>query len=299
MIVTADIAGFTAWASTREPAQVFRLLETIYGAFDEIARRRSIFKVETVGDCYVAVSGVPTPRKDHAVAMLRFAMDIQGRMYSLSQELEVSLGPDTADLAFRIGIHSGPVTGGVLRGQNSRFQLFGDTMNMAARMESTGKRNRVQISSTTADLIVANGKGHWIEKRGEKIEVKGKGFQDTFWLKSEKNSPVYTTSRSVRIPPKGSFATNLTDDEASSDGQQQSGADSSPLTKKTERLVDWNTEVLLRRIKAILQQREKSNDVEIKPIVIKQLRRHVHAIACMYPDNPFHNFEVCLLSIAS
>ena len=94
----ADIAGFTAWASTREPAQVFRLLETIYGAFDEIARRRSVFKVETVGDCYVAVSGVPTPRKDHAVAMLRFAMDIQGRMHSLSQELEVSLGDQTIDL---------------------------------------------------------------------------------------------------------------------------------------------------------------------------------------------------------
>ena len=100
-VMFADIAGFTAWASTREPAQVFRLLETIYGAFDEIAKRRSIFKVETVGDCYVAVSGVPNPRKDHAVSMLRFAMDIQGRMHSLSQELEVSLGPDTADLAFR------------------------------------------------------------------------------------------------------------------------------------------------------------------------------------------------------
>lgn len=131
-VMFADISGFTAWASTREPAQVFQLLETIYGAFDEIARRSQIFKVETVGDCYVAVAGLPQPRKDHALAMVRFARGCQLRMVSLSQQLEVSLGPDTAELAFRIGIHSGAVTGGVLRGQNSRFQLFGDTMNMAA-----------------------------------------------------------------------------------------------------------------------------------------------------------------------
>jgi adenylate cyclase len=71
------------------------------------------------------VAGLPDPRPDHAVAMVRFARDCHLKMGSMSSELEVALGPDTADLAFRIGIHSGPVTGGVLRGQNSRFQLFG------------------------------------------------------------------------------------------------------------------------------------------------------------------------------
>ena len=98
---TADIAGFTAWSSTREPGQVFQLLETVYGAMDRIALRRGIFKVETVGDCYVAVCGLPEPREDHAVAMTRFARDCQLRMASLSQQLEVALGPDTADLSFR------------------------------------------------------------------------------------------------------------------------------------------------------------------------------------------------------
>jgi hypothetical protein len=100
-IPKADIEGFTAWASTREPAQVFHLLETIYGAFDEIARSRGVFKVETVGDCYVAVVGMPDPRPDHAVTMVRFAKECQLRMASMSQQLEISLGPDTADLAFR------------------------------------------------------------------------------------------------------------------------------------------------------------------------------------------------------
>jgi class 3 adenylate cyclase len=69
------------------------LLESVYGAFDEIARRRKIFKVETVGDCYVAVCGLPQPRNDHAVAMVRFARECLKKMASMSQELEISLGP--------------------------------------------------------------------------------------------------------------------------------------------------------------------------------------------------------------
>jgi class 3 adenylate cyclase len=72
-ILFADISGFTAWVRLVEPSQVFILLETIYKAFDEIAKRRGVFKVETVGDCYVAVTGLPNPRKDHAVVMARFA----------------------------------------------------------------------------------------------------------------------------------------------------------------------------------------------------------------------------------
>jgi class 3 adenylate cyclase len=113
-ILFADISGFTAWSSTREPAQVFTLLETIYKAFDDIAKRRRVFKVETIGDCYVAVTGLPDPRKDHAVAMTRFARDCMYRMHQLVKKLEVVLGPDTADLSMRFGLHSGPVTAGVL-----------------------------------------------------------------------------------------------------------------------------------------------------------------------------------------
>ena len=131
-IIFADLVGFTAWSSTREPTQVFTLLENIYASFDEIAKRRRIFKVETVGDCYVAVSGLPEPRKDHAVAMARFARDILHKMRDMVKQMVVELGPDTEDLGLRVGLHSGPVTAGVLRGERARFQLFGDTMNTTA-----------------------------------------------------------------------------------------------------------------------------------------------------------------------
>jgi class 3 adenylate cyclase len=100
----------------------------MFNAFDASAKRRRVYKVETVGDCYVAVTGVPNAQVDHAVAMCRFAKECLKSFHRLSRQLETKLGPDTAELDLRVGIHSGQVTGGVLRGERSRFQLFGDTM---------------------------------------------------------------------------------------------------------------------------------------------------------------------------
>jgi hypothetical protein len=134
-VLFADIAGFTAWSSTREPAQVFILLQTVYQAFDVIANKYRVFKVETIGDSYVAVTGLPNPQANHALLMARFAIAVIAKFNELVRKLEVTLGPDTGDLAIRVGMHSGPVTAGVLRGERARFQLFGDTVNTAARLE--------------------------------------------------------------------------------------------------------------------------------------------------------------------
>lgn len=120
-----DIANFTAWSSTRDPSQVFTLLQTIYGAFDEIAKKHRVFKVETIGDSYVAVAGLPDPQPNHAVIMARFATACVQRMNQVVKQLERTLGPDTGDLEMRFGLHSGPVTAGVLLGERARFQLFG------------------------------------------------------------------------------------------------------------------------------------------------------------------------------
>jgi hypothetical protein len=111
-----DIASFTAWSSAREPGQVFTLLETVYGAFDSIAARRGVFKVETIGDSYVATTGLPEPREDHAIVMAKFARDCLVKFEELCRTLEEQLGPETCELKLRIGLHSGPVTAGKSNG---------------------------------------------------------------------------------------------------------------------------------------------------------------------------------------
>lgn len=124
-VLFADIAGFTAWSSAREPSQVFILLENLYGAFDKLSHRHGVFKVETIGDCYVAVTGLPLPNKDHAVVMAKFARDCVAKMDVVTSKMEIDLGPDTGDLGIRIGIHSGQVTAGVLRESDPDSNFLG------------------------------------------------------------------------------------------------------------------------------------------------------------------------------
>ncbi|CAB9499300.1 Receptor-type guanylate cyclase gcy [Seminavis robusta] len=177
-----DLVGFTKWSGSRTPHDVFVLLETLYGEFDVIARRRCVFKVETVGDCYVGVVGLPKPRRDHAVVATRFAWDCLRKSSLVFNALAETLGPDTRDLVVRIGLHSGPVTAGVLRGEKGRFQLFGDTVNTASRMESNGRPGSIQCSHDTCQLLVKAGKSDWTTKRSNKVVAKGKGEMTTYWL---------------------------------------------------------------------------------------------------------------------
>eukprot|EP00980_Cylindrotheca_fusiformis_P030806 scaffold25451_cov127-Cylindrotheca_fusiformis.AAC.1 len=264
-VVFADIAGFTAWSSAREPAQVFILLETIYGEFDKRAYRHNVFKVETVGDCYVAVAGLPEPDKDHALAVCRFARDCVKATNDTTLKLEVALGPDTSELELRVGIHSGQVTAGVLRGERSRFQLFGDTMNTAARMESTSSRSRIQVSQVTADLLVASGYSTWIAPRENKTFVKGKGEMQTYWLKTKAARGSKSSKSKNEIPSldqtvalsDGSDSTNIVNADDNSVDLDDAGA-----MTKTERLVEWNVEVL----SPLLQQIVASRGGDVAPI---------------------------------
>lgn len=279
-IMFADLTGFTAWASTREPSAVFTLLETIYHAFDGIAKRRrvsihasdslpcswcqwpsfliafqpcvvlvsvlQVFKVEVVGDCYVAVCGLPDPQANHAVIMAKFAHECLETMLVLVKELEVELGPDTADLGLRVGLHSGPVIAGVLRGEKSRFQLFGDTMNTASRMESHGLPNRIQISQATAELLIAANKENWCIPRKDKIKAKGKGELSTFWLEpgsAATTSGVAQSSKSSVGTRSRSLLNSLEVGKCAAD------------TGKKNRIADWTSEVLACLLKEIARRR--------------------------------------------
>merc|ERR1712157_557834 len=102
------------------------------------------------------------------------------RFHIVTAEVSDSLGEDTMELEMRVGLHSGPVTAGVLRGDKGRFQLFGDSVNTASRMESNGVKGRIHVSQTTADELEKSGKGTWLTPREDKIVAKGKGEMQTF-----------------------------------------------------------------------------------------------------------------------
>ncbi|KAL3914433.1 MAG: hypothetical protein SGILL_006104, partial [Bacillariaceae sp.] len=302
-VMFADIAGFTAWSSAREPSQVFTLLEGVYHEFDKIAKRRHVFKVEVVGDCYVAVCGLPDPRPDHALVMAKFATDCMNKMKNVVHKLEVKLGPDTADLKLRVGMHSGPVVAG-----------------------STGIANSIQLSQETADLLKNAGKEHWLISRKDRVEAKGKGELQTFFLETSKMARPYQSSL-------GSTTHSASEIPVSPD----------EIEKKKMRSAEWTVEIMAHHLKAMAQARKArrtkpadvakiqeleqssctvceaggqtvvdeiaetiifpdnnvngnltsndSGDTVLDPVVLEELRSFVLTVASLYNENPFHNFD--------
>jgi class 3 adenylate cyclase len=179
-LMFADIVGYTEWSSKHQPEDSMQLLETLYGSFDDIARKYNVFKVETVGDCYVAATGLPNAQDDHALILTMFATECTFKIKKVLKSLGDELG--TANLSMRFGVHSGPVTAGILRGGNPRFQLFGDTVNTTARIETNGEPGRIHISQSTATFLIESGKANWVIEREGLVHAKGKGFMQTYWV---------------------------------------------------------------------------------------------------------------------
>lgn len=226
----------------------------------------------------VAATGVPEAQADHAERMCKFARISLMKINHLTKLLEKKLGPGTADLGARIGLHSGPVTAGVLRGQKARFQLFGDTMNMAARMESNGQKNKVHLSADTAKLLIDSGLADRVIQRADLVDCKGKGLVQTYWLELGSSSDSHASSYASSVQSATSNETPIdvnpeVDDLDAHHHLKDIWANTglnavlgrTEIDAKLERLVDWNTEVLLNALKGVVAMHE-AREQETSPI---------------------------------
>ncbi|XP_050412391.1 atrial natriuretic peptide receptor 2 [Patella vulgata] len=175
-IYFSDIVGFTNLSAQSSPLQVVDLLNKLYQLFDSCIDMYDVYKVETIGDAYMVVSGLPTRNiEKHASEIALLAIEL---LLGVSDFNIPHLPEETLQL--RIGLHSGSVVAGVVGNKMPRYCLFGDTVNVASRMESCGRPNKIHISTSTRDSLERIG-GFEIEVRGL-IAVKGKGEMETYWL---------------------------------------------------------------------------------------------------------------------
>jgi class 3 adenylate cyclase len=177
-VLFADLVGFTELAQRLSPESLVGALDEIFSAFDDIAARHGLEKIKTIGDAYMVVGGVPTRRADHAEAVAEMALEMRDVIAS-------GRFGDGHQLALRIGLHSGPLVAGVIGKQKFIYDLWGDTVNTASRMESSGLASAIQVTAASEALL----RDRFVLERRGPIAVKGKGELET-WLLRERRERV-------------------------------------------------------------------------------------------------------------
>lgn len=170
-VLFADLTGFTGFSTQVDAAGLVGMLDEIFSAFDRLALAAGVEKIKTIGDAYMAVAGLPTPRADHADAVAGLAIDMQAAFAGI-------VAARGLPLALRIGVHSGPVVAGVIGHHKFAYDLWGDTVNVASRMESHGEPGLIHVSPATRALL---GDRYRFTDRGP-VAVKGRGEMRTFFL---------------------------------------------------------------------------------------------------------------------
>ena len=170
-VVFADVVDFTPFAQRHSPAEVVGILDRLFSGFDSLVERNGLEKIKTIGDCYMAASGVPEATPDHARRAALLALDMR-------EAVANSRAADGFELELRIGINSGPLVAGVIGSKRFLYDLWGDAVNTASRMESLGTPGEIQITRATYELL----KDEFVCKPRGTIQVKGKGEMETWYL---------------------------------------------------------------------------------------------------------------------
>lgn len=190
-VLFADIAGFTERAAHTTPNQLVALLNHVNTAFDQLVEQHGLEKIKTTGDCYMAVSGVPQPRPDHLEALACLALDLA----DVSNRLTDHTGEH---VPIRIGLSAGPVVAGVVGTARFFYDVWGDAVNVASRMESTGVEGRIQVPQDVYEKL----KGDFVfEERGE-IAVKGKGLLRTWFLVGRRTAKEVSGAAEFPLPQR-------------------------------------------------------------------------------------------------
>ncbi len=170
-VLFADLVGFTSLASKLSPIQVVEMLNTIFSDFDRLTEKHGLEKIKTIGDAYMVVGGLPTPRWDHAEAIAEMALDIQNSLARFNAN-------HNKDFRIRIGINTGPVVAGVIGTKKFIYDLWGDTVNTASRMESHGVPDCIQVTAATYERL----KNYYLFSKRGSVYIKGKGKMITYLL---------------------------------------------------------------------------------------------------------------------
>ncbi|GFO01810.1 guanylate cyclase [Plakobranchus ocellatus] len=201
-IYFSDICGFTALSAASTPMQVVDLLNDLYTVFDSIVEHFDVYKVETIGDAYMVVSGLPVRNGNlHAREIARMSLALLDNVF----RFKIRHRPGD-QLKLRIGIHSGPVCAGVVGLKMPRYCLFGDTVNTSSRMESNGLPLRIHVSPCTHQILEQFGTFH-LEMRGP-VEMKGKGVVTTYWLLGEEGSQYNIRQQGCNEPSQSAPTSN-------------------------------------------------------------------------------------------
>jgi adenylate cyclase len=175
-VLFADLVGFTEFSAHKTPTQLVEILNGIFCEFDRLSESHGLEKIKTIGDAYMVVGGLPTARGDHAQAIALLALEMQSALTQFNLKIGESF-------QLRIGMHSGSVVAGIIGISKFSYDLWGDTVNVASRMESNGMPGKIQVTGATYERL----KEQFIFEERGMIEVKGKGKMLTYWLIGEES----------------------------------------------------------------------------------------------------------------